>query len=434
MASIQKLTMLGKAIEVPFIIVIALLHQSDPVLPRYIPVLQQSCVERDDLIERYFQLGLQYWEILAFLLLSHGIVLSLRQLKRILARRGLRRRNNTSDVDTVLKAVETELNGSGRIVGYRGMWQRLQQDHNLVIGKETVRHVLRIVDPEGVEQRSRHRLRRRQYRGKGPSYIWHVDGYDKLKPFGFCIHGCIDGYSRRILWLEVGTTNNDPGVTAKYFLDCIYSVDGVPRIVRADNGTENVNMAAIQRFFRREASDAFAGEKRFLYGKSVSNQRIEAWWGQLRKGCADWWITYFKDMRESGVYCDSNVIHVQCLRFCYMSILQAELHRAARLWNVHRIRPSSNPESPPGRPDMLYFLPEITETQDFLVGVDLEDVELAKEVFCSRDPRLPCSRQFKDLANIIMHEEGLTMPTCPDEARDLYVQLLSCIKDVEESL
>ena len=87
MASIQKLTLLGKAIEVPFIIVIASLHQSDAVLPRYIPVLQQSCVERDDLIERYFQLGLQHWEILAFLLLSDRIVLSLRQLKRILARK-----------------------------------------------------------------------------------------------------------------------------------------------------------------------------------------------------------------------------------------------------------------------------------------------------------------------------------------------------------
>ena len=44
------------------------------------------------------------------------------------------------------------------------MWQRLQQDHNLVIGKETVRHVLRIVDTEGVKQRSRHRLRRRKKR------------------------------------------------------------------------------------------------------------------------------------------------------------------------------------------------------------------------------------------------------------------------------
>lgn len=24
--------------------------------------------------------------------------------------------------------------------------------------------------------------------------MWHCDGYDKLKPFGLPIHGCIDGY------------------------------------------------------------------------------------------------------------------------------------------------------------------------------------------------------------------------------------------------
>ena len=29
---------------------------------------------------------------------------------------------------------------------------------------------------------------------KGPNYLWHMDGYDKLKPYGFCIHGAIDGY------------------------------------------------------------------------------------------------------------------------------------------------------------------------------------------------------------------------------------------------
>ena len=23
--------------------------------------------------------------------------------------------------------------------------------------------------------------------------MWHLDGYDKLKPYGFAIHGCIDG-------------------------------------------------------------------------------------------------------------------------------------------------------------------------------------------------------------------------------------------------
>ena len=38
-----------------------------------------------------------------------------------------------------------------------------------------------------------------------------MGGYDKLEPFGFCIHGAIDEYSRRrVLWLEVASTNNEP--------------------------------------------------------------------------------------------------------------------------------------------------------------------------------------------------------------------------------
>ena len=28
---------------------------------------------------------------------------------------------------------------------------------------------------------------------QGPNFTWHVDGYDKLTPYGITIHGCIDG-------------------------------------------------------------------------------------------------------------------------------------------------------------------------------------------------------------------------------------------------
>ena len=42
-----------------------------------------------------------------------------------------------------------------------------------------------------------------------------------FKPFGFCIYGCIDGYSRRIMWLEVGITNSNPAIIRQYFLDCV---------------------------------------------------------------------------------------------------------------------------------------------------------------------------------------------------------------------
>lgn len=71
------------------------------------------------------------------------------------------------------------------MVAYRGMWQRLINEYNLVNDKKTVRRSLKLVDPAGVELRSRHRLRRRQYREKGPNLIWHVDGMTNSNPLDF---------------------------------------------------------------------------------------------------------------------------------------------------------------------------------------------------------------------------------------------------------
>ena len=76
------------------------------------------------------------------------------------------------------------------------------------------------------------------------------------------------------MWLQVGRTNNHPGVIANYFLDCVESCRGTALIIRADMGTENVRIAAIQRYLRNEANDRWSGEKSFLYGKSVSNQSM----------------------------------------------------------------------------------------------------------------------------------------------------------------
>lgn len=56
-----------------------------------------------------------------------------------------------------------------------------------------VRELLSTVDPEGVEMRRHRTLRRRAYINKGPNYLLHIDGYDKLKRFGICVHGAIDG-------------------------------------------------------------------------------------------------------------------------------------------------------------------------------------------------------------------------------------------------
>ena len=68
-------------------------------------------------------LGLDYTEILLYLMLFHGITLSLRQLKNILKTKGLGRRRNRSDLREVIQAVEEELRGSGSSIGYRQMTQ-----------------------------------------------------------------------------------------------------------------------------------------------------------------------------------------------------------------------------------------------------------------------------------------------------------------------
>ena len=60
--------------------------------------------------------------------------------------------------------------------------------------RESVRLILRQLDPLGVELRLRRKFRRRKYVSKGPNFTIHIDGYDKLKAFGFSIHGAICGY------------------------------------------------------------------------------------------------------------------------------------------------------------------------------------------------------------------------------------------------
>ena len=65
-----------------------------------------------------------------------------------------------------------------------------------LMNRDEVLSFMKTIDPDGVSMRKAHRLKRRKYKANGPNYVWHVN----LKPNGFCIHGSIDGYSRRILW------------------------------------------------------------------------------------------------------------------------------------------------------------------------------------------------------------------------------------------
>ena len=49
-------------------------------------------------------------------------------------------------------------------------------------------------------------------------------------------------------------------MVAQYYLDCVRQLGATARIILGDRGNEMVNVAAIQRFFRRSSEDDFSGE------------------------------------------------------------------------------------------------------------------------------------------------------------------------------
>ena len=153
----------------------------------------------------------------------------------------------------------------------------------------------------------------------------------------------------------------------------------------------------MQRFFRKESTDSMAEEKSSLYGRSVSNQLIEAWLSLLRKNDTDWWINFFKKLREVGLYCDDDSLLIEYLQFYFLPLIKEVLNHIARHWNLHRFRPSLNQESSPERPTVWYFLPELKGTISSLHAFD-EAVKAVAEEMCCDNSALPSDGTFAELA------------------------------------
>ena len=160
-----------------------------------------------DIIRHYFSNGLAYLEVIELIGIHHGCFISLSTLKRWLRQENLVRRplaGRRSPQRDIVNAIAKELGSSGSNIGYRKM-HRYLPTKAMICRCEDVRVTVKELDPEGVSLRRRRRLHRRKYISKGPNYTWHIDGHDKLKPFGFSVHGCIDGFSRKLIWLKVGS-------------------------------------------------------------------------------------------------------------------------------------------------------------------------------------------------------------------------------------
>ena len=183
-----------------------------------------------------------------------------------------------------------------------------------------------MLDPDGVAARLSRRLERRtyMYTVPRPNFIWHIDGYNKLNTFELCISGCIDGFSRKkIIWLNANNTNNNPRIIGGYFLESVKEYDGCPCVVRGDYDTVNGLVRDFQNLFLNNTAQN-SSLPSYLDGSSAVNQRIEGWWGTLRRQCLHFWIGLFKSLEEKGhfrvSFLDKNLV-----LFCFTALIQVRL-------------------------------------------------------------------------------------------------------------
>jgi hypothetical protein len=102
------------------------------------------------------------------------------------------------------------------------------------VQRSQVRESLCRVDPIGRNMQQRYAICRRVYSVPGPNYLWHIDSNHKLISWRFVLHGCIDGFSRAIIYLECKLDNTAETVV-ELFRNGIQEF-GLPSRVRGDRG------------------------------------------------------------------------------------------------------------------------------------------------------------------------------------------------------
>ena len=119
------------------------------------------------------------------------------------------------------------------------------------------------------------------------------------------IHGCIDGFSRRIIYIHCA--DNDRAETVlDYFTNGVECL-GLPVWVHVDKGGENVGVAT---YYMLEHPLCGPGRDSFISGHSVHNQRIERLWRDLFSGCTGLFYSLFHFMEETQILNVDDEMHM----------------------------------------------------------------------------------------------------------------------------
>lgn len=162
-----------------------------------------------------------------------------------------------------------------------------------------------------------------------------MDGNEKLVNWNFYIHGCTDGLSRKIIYLELAVTKKAETVLQIFTREGVQK-HGLPMRVRGDGGTENVGVAEYMR------SRRYNIQSPFIAGRSVHNTRIERLWGEVNSVVSSSFRRIFFELERIELLSQRSILDLLCLIYIYFPRIQLSLDNFKKCWNMHGLRCANN--------------------------------------------------------------------------------------------
>ena len=126
-------------------------------------------------LETYVAQNLKRTEVLDFVEKKYSMYTwSLRTLCRRLSFFEIKYIDHQVQLDDLRHAVQKEVEGPGRLLGYRALHKKIREVHNLNVPRNLVYAMMEEVDPEGLEERSCVGKRKRPPKGAFTSKVFII--------------------------------------------------------------------------------------------------------------------------------------------------------------------------------------------------------------------------------------------------------------------